>query len=313
MPHKHKRKRGDDDADFNLPPTQKARSLPVTLKSSKIEKNGKNGKNAKNAKNAKAPAVTHDAPISKGKKGKGKDNDVPRAFRRLMSVAHGKKVRSGLDDGHDGKTAKETISQDLKIRPGEDMRAFAFRVNASLPVAGLAKKTVIKDGKDEAGFKVMRTKKERKMHKLYDQWRAEEEKIQDQREEELEQAAEREADGDEGGMSAKAQAELNEATSKRKKKKSGRGQGEEDPWLELKKKRGEAKVGLHDTAKAPPELNKSVKRLKVAGGAGVDVANVPKASGSLRRREELQAVRADVVDAYRKIREHEQAKLNSRT
>lgn len=227
-------------------------------------------------------------------------------------MAHGKKVRSGLDDGKDGKTAKETISQDLKIRPGEDMRAFAFRVNASLPVAGLAKKTVIKDGKDEAGFKVMRTKKERKMHKLYDQWRAEDEKIKDQREEELEQAAEREVDGDEGGMSAKAQAELDEATSKRKKKKSGRGQAEEDPWLELKKKRAEAKVGLHDTAKAPPELNKNVKRLKVAGGAGVDVANIPKASGSLRRREELQAVRADVVDAYRKIREHEQAKLNGR-
>ncbi|KAH6987302.1 hypothetical protein BKA56DRAFT_576561 [Ilyonectria sp. MPI-CAGE-AT-0026] len=309
MPHKHKRKRGDDEAEFNLPPSQKARSLPVTLRSSKHAKDQKNTKNGKNGKN---PAPVQDSPKLRGKKARGKDNDAPRAFRRLMSVANGKKVRSGLDDGNDGKSVAKEVSQDLKIRPGEDMRSFAFRVNAALPVAGLAKKTVIKDGKDEAGFKVVRTRKERKMHKLYDQWRAEDQKIKDQREEEAAQAAEREIDDEGAGMTALATAELEEATSKRKKKKSGRGKAEEDPWLELKKKRAEAKVGLHDTAQAPPELNKKViKQLKVRGAA-VEVDNIPKSAGSLRRREELQAVRADVVDAYRKIREHEQAKLNGR-
>ncbi|KAF7542764.1 hypothetical protein G7Z17_g11305 [Cylindrodendrum hubeiense] len=312
MPHKHKRKRGDDESEFNLPPSQKARSLPVSLKSSKHTKDVKNGKNGKNGKNAKTPAPVQEDLKPKGKKARGKDNDVPRAFRRLMSVANGKRVRSGLDDGNEGKTVAKETSEELKILPGEDMRSFSFRVNAALPVAGLAKKTVIKDGKDEAGFKVLRTRKERKMHKLYDQWRAEDEKIKDQREEEAAQDAERE--DDEGvGMTAKAAAELEEATSSRKKKKkAGRGPAEEDPWLELKKKRAEAKVGLHDTAKAPPELNKKViKQLKVRGAA-VEVDNIPKSAGSLRRREELQGVRAEVVDAYRKIREHEQAKLNKK-
>jgi hypothetical protein len=40
-----------------------------------------------------------------------------------------------------------------------------------------------------------------------------------------------------------------------------------------------------------------------------NVGNIPKTAGSLKRREELQEARADVLEAYRKIREHEQAKL----
>lgn len=228
-----------------------------------------------------------------------------------MAVAKGKKLRSGLDDGDSGKTIAKKVDADgqpLKIRPGEDLRSFASRVDAAMPVAGLTKKTVIKDGKDEAGIKIYRTRKERNMHKLYDQWRAEERKIQDKREEELDEAEQREVDDEAGGIAAMARAELEEATSKRKKKKAGRGK-DDDPWLELKKKRAEARVGLHDTAQAPPELNKKIKQLQV-DGAAVNVANVPKSAGSLRRREQLQEARAEVVDAYRKIREHEQAKLN---
>ncbi|KAI5461062.1 hypothetical protein BGZ63DRAFT_384860 [Mariannaea sp. PMI_226] len=293
MPHKHKRKRGvDNDADFDLPPSQKARPLPVASKKFAAPQTGSKGK----------------------KKGKRTEDDAPRAFRRLMSIASGKKVRSGLDDGRDGKKATKEVDPDaqpLKIRPGEDMRSFAVRVNAALPLSGLTKKTVVQDGKDEAGMKVYRTRKERKMHKLYDQWRAEDRKIKDKKEEELEEAAERELDDDTGGMTALAQAELEEATSNRKKKKKGgRDADDDDPWLQLKKKRAEAKVGLHDTAQAPPELNKNLSKRLQVGGAAVDVENIPKAAGSLRRREELQGVRADVVDAYRKIREHEQAKLS---
>ncbi|KAH6892000.1 hypothetical protein B0T10DRAFT_482775 [Thelonectria olida] len=295
MPHKHKRKRGDDEeADFNLPPTQTARPLPVV--SNKFP--GAQWANPKNMNK---------------KKGRGKDDDAPRAFKRLMAVAQGKKLRSGLDNGDDGKTTARKVDvngQPLKIQPGEDLRSFASRVDAAMPVSGLTKKTVIKDGKDEAGMKVYRTRKERKMHKLYDQWRAEDVKIKDKREEELEEAAERELDDEEaGGMAAVARAELEEATSKSKKKKAGRGKDDDDPWLQLKKKRAEARVGLHDTAQAPPELNKKIKQLQI-NGAAVNVGNIPKSAGSLRRREELEGVRADVVDAYRKIREHEQAKLN---
>ncbi|KAF4469910.1 urease accessory [Fusarium albosuccineum] len=287
MPHKHKRKRGDDEADFNLPPSQRARPLPVG------SKNGTAGKDGQ----------------QKGKKGKKgrKDNDAPRAFRRLMAVAHGKKVRSGLDDGTTDKPTKKETSEELKIRPGEDLRSFAHRVDAALPVAGLTKKTVVKDGKDESGLKVYRTRKEKKMHKLYDQWRAEERKIQDQREEEADEAIGRELDEDPTGTTALAMAELNEATSKRSRRK--RGKVNDDPWAELKKKRAEAKISLHDQAQAPPELNKSTSRQLKVGDATADVGNIPKAAGSLKRREELQEVRADVMEAYRKIREHEQAKL----
>ncbi|KAM5342740.1 hypothetical protein ACJ41O_013706 [Fusarium nematophilum] len=287
MPHKHKRKRGDDEADFDLPPSQRARPLPVTSKNATAGKDGS-------------------AKGKKGKKGRN-DNDAPRAFRRLMAVAQGKRVRSGLDNGDGGKASGKEASQDLKIRPGEDLRSFAHRVDTALPVAGLTKKTVVTDGKDEAGLKIYRTRKEKKMHKLYDQWRAEDRKIKEQREEDADEAIGRELDEDPSGTTALALAELNEATSKKSRRR--RGKVDDDPWAELKKKRAEARVAVHDQAQAPPELNKNTSRQLKVGDAAVNVGNVPKAAGSLKRREELQEIRAGVVDAYRKIREHEQAKL----
>ncbi|KAM0251027.1 hypothetical protein ACHAP5_001907 [Fusarium lateritium] len=302
MPHKHKRKRGDDSGDFNLPPSQKARPLQVGKKSVPDAKGG--GKNGK--KNVTAAESKMDAPV-KAKKGKKahKDNDAPRAFRRLMAVAGGQKVRSGLDDGDDGKSAKQK-AEELKIRPGEDLRAFAQRVDASLPVAGLTKKTTIKDGKDEQGFKVYRTRKERNMHKLYAQWRDEERKIQDQKEEAADEAIGQELDEDPTGQVAIARAILEESTKKRARRKGGK---VDDPWEELKKKRAEAKVALHEQAQAPPELNKNISKPIKIKDAAADVGNIPKAAGSLKRREELQEARAEVLEAYRKIREHEQAKL----
>lgn len=249
--------------------------------------------------------------VKKNKKNRTKDDDAPRAFKRIMAVAGGQRIRSGLDDGSEGKPVQKVVpNPDLKIRPGEDMRSFSARVDASLPVSGLTKKTVIKDGKDEVGLKIYRTRKERKMHKLYDQWRAEDAKIKDSREEKQEIAEQEELDN-EGSTAAIAAAELKDITSKKSKRKRGKAE-DDDPWLELKKKRAEAKVALHEQAQAPPELNKNTSRQLKVGDAMADVANVPKASGSLRRREELQEVRADVVDAYRKIREHEQAKLNGK-
>lgn len=232
-----------------------------------------------------------------------------------MAVAQGRRVRSGLDDGKASKAeAIETTAEAPRIRPGEDMRSFAARVDAALPVSGLTKKTAIKDGKDEVGLKVRRTKKERKMHKLYDQWRAEDVKIKEKREEEQELAAEAELDDNPSGATSSAyKPDADEAPAQKKSRRRRRnGEDEDDPWLELKRQRGEAKVGLHDVAKAPPELHKKTTRQLKVAGAAVDVANVPKASGSLRRREELQVTRNEVVEAYRKIREHEQAKLNAK-
>lgn len=231
-----------------------------------------------------------------------------------MAAAHGKKFRSGLDDGTHGKRTKNQVAPEApKIRPGEDLRAFATRVDAALPVSGLTKKTIVKDGKDEQGMKVWRTRKEIKMHRLYDQWRAEDRKAKERREEELELEAERELENDAAGITSSSafMKDLEQdGSGTKKKRKKRRGNDNDDPWLELKKKRAEVKVGLHDVAQAPPELHrKKFRQLKVKDGAGVDVDGIPKAAGSLRRREELQRERDQVLEAYRKIRDHEQAKL----
>lgn len=230
-----------------------------------------------------------------------------------MAAAQGKKMRSGLDDGVDQKSkpSAEKQQEELKIRPGEDMRSFSARVDAALPVSGLTRKTATKDGKDEQGFKVWRTTKERNMHKLYAQWHEEERKIQERKEEELEEAAERELENDAAGITTSAFMVDQDAGTGKKKKKRKQGK-EEDPWAVLVKKRAEAKKGLHDVVQAPPELHKEKTRHLKVGDASVQVGNIPKASGSLRRREELQAERDDVLEAYRKIREHEQKKLTGK-
>ncbi|KAK1997060.1 hypothetical protein LX36DRAFT_609580 [Colletotrichum falcatum] len=332
MPHKHTR-RDHDPASFDLPPSQIARPLPVQQRSRKAlataAKNGKNGKN---------PKTEHDG--VKKRKSRSKDDDAPRAFKRLMALASGKKQRSGLDNG-------ETVNQKKKaakkaaaagenkdqssghadkpevptIRPGEKMSDFSARVNAALPLSGLVNKTE-RGGKDPLGLKVYKTRKERKMHKLYDQWREEERKIQEQKEEEMEEIAERELDEEINGgtfgnfgQTSAAFYELGQ-DKKKKKKKGKKSKGtdpEEDPWAVLKKMRAEAKVGLHDVAQAPPELHKAGQDKLLVRGAAVDVSNVPKSAGSLRRREELQEIRDQLVSSYRKKKEEKLARLADET
>ncbi|KAG5981276.1 hypothetical protein E4U55_003115 [Claviceps digitariae] len=296
MPHKHKRKRGDENV-YDLSPSEYALPLPVTASK-------RNGIQAIEQPKTKRP-----------RKDRKNNNDAPREFRRLMAFAQGKKTRSGLDNGEtDGskKKTQENRVETPRIKPGEDMRSFSARVNAALPISGLATKTKTKDGKDSLGLKVHRTRKEKKMHKLYDQWRAEERKIQEQREEDRELAEEREAENDASGMFAESGLEdIAQLHGGKKSRKRGKAQ-EDDPWRELLRKRNETKIGLHDVAQAPPELlHKKVRKQLQVGGAVVDVDNIPKAAGSLRRREELQTAREDVLEAYRKIREHEQAKLDA--
>ncbi|KAL7794962.1 hypothetical protein V8C37DRAFT_375068 [Trichoderma ceciliae] len=234
MPHKHKLKKGEFESEFDLPPTENAQPLPVKKQNETATSKGQVEK-----KRVRNP---------------GRDDDTPRAFKRLMAMAGGKKVRTGLDDGHTGgKTTKDTTmaSEKLQIRPGEDLGTFSSRVDAALPVSGLARKTSITaDGKDALGLKVYRTRKERKMHKLYDQWKAEELKIQQRKEEELELIAERDLEDDAAGILTST-AFQNETNNKKKKGSKRRRRIEEDPWLELKRKRAE-KIKIHDVALAPP-------------------------------------------------------------
>ncbi|KAL7922057.1 hypothetical protein ACQKWADRAFT_293318, partial [Trichoderma austrokoningii] len=235
MPHKHKLKKGNDlEPQFNLPPTESARPLPV------IKRNG----------------TTPGKQVAKKRpRSSTKASDTPRAFRRLMAVARGKKIRSGLDDG-DGKQPiqdSNVSSEKLQIRPGENLGAFASRVDAALPVSGLAKKTTARDGKDELGLKIYRTRKERKMHKLYDQWREEERKIQQKKEDELEEIAERDLEDDAAGILTSA-AFQDENTQGIKRKGKKRKHVDEDPWLVLKKLRAEKKPKLYEAPLAPLQL-----------------------------------------------------------
>ncbi|KAL2263001.1 hypothetical protein VTK26DRAFT_8667 [Humicola hyalothermophila] len=307
MPHKHTR-REKDESTFDLPPTQIARPLPPTTISKKKAPPQKTRDDAQKKS------------TKKRKRGAADPDDAPRAFKRLMALSSGKVPRSGLDNGDGGdkgkgkagkKKAKKasdttasepTPAEELKIRPGERLSEFNQRVDAALPISGLVNK-MVKNGKDPLGLKVWRTKKERKMHNMYAEWREIDRKIKERREEERELAEEREMENEALGVSWKL--ELEAQGKKKKKGKRARyigeaGDPEGDPWEEIKKKRGEAKVGIHDVAQAPPELKLPRKNLLVRG-ATVAVDEIPKAAGSLRQREELQGIRQEIVANYRKM------------
>ncbi|KAL1842679.1 hypothetical protein VTJ49DRAFT_4458 [Mycothermus thermophilus] len=316
MPHKHTR-REKDESTFDLPPTQIARPLPPTT----ISKNKTAAKKAADKKAIDATKKTG----QKRKRGAKDPDDAPRAFKRLMALTEGKIPRNNLDNGDapsSGKgnkkkaktattsTTSETPSkEELKIRPGESLAEFNRRVDAALPVSGLAHK-MVKNGKDPLGLKVWRTLKERKMHNMYAEWREMDRKIRERREEEQELEEEREMEREmELGVSWKLELEGAEGAGGKKKKNKKKGKraryiGEEagpegDPWEEVKKRRGEGKVGLNDVAQAPPELKLPKKTL--IRGATVQVENIPKSAGSLRQREELQNIRESVVASYRKM------------
>ncbi|KAI0024548.1 hypothetical protein F4780DRAFT_725786 [Xylariomycetidae sp. FL0641] len=316
MPHKHTR-RTQDPSTFDLPPTQVAKSLPVRDQ----QKDGK-----------RKSSDTQGSKNLKRKRGASQKDDTPRAFKRLMAYADGKKPRSGLDNGDVPKrknkkgNAKPEASGVVEtkpkaevptIRPGERMSEFAARVDASLPITGLIGKSV-KGNKDPLGLKPWRTLKEKKMHKLYDEWREEERKIKEKREEEMELAAEKELEDEENGVSWKLNMPQSIGGGKKKKKKAKStkylgevGDEEEDPWEALRKKRGETRPGLHDVAEAPPELHAKLPKKLTVRGAAVEVDGIPKAAGSLRRREELQSVRDDVVASYRKLMSEKRPSLHT--
>lgn len=199
-----------------------------------------------------------------------------------MNLAQGKKIKSGLDDGttntkHQRKTkcvknaqkdmdsVQDTSAADVAptIRPGEKMSDFSARVDASLPLSGLVTKTV-KEGKDPLGFKVRRTKKERQMHKLYDEWREEDKKIKEKRQEVMDEEEERQLDEDLANGSWKDWTkdyshDIEGASgdkTKRKKKKKGKKRKavQEDQWNSSNKHHVEPRRGLHDIADAPPNL-----------------------------------------------------------
>ncbi|KAK3327282.1 hypothetical protein B0T19DRAFT_421285 [Cercophora scortea] len=331
MPHKHKRN-VKDLTTFDLDPSQHAKPLPVTTVSKR--------KAADKNKGVAPPERKGDDPprkkdLKRKSNGDGIQDDAPRAFKRLMAFAGGRKTRDGLDDGNGKMSKKERAAKNaaldeaeakaatskkepkpkpghgLTIMPGERLSEFNSRVDQALPILGLVGKSKV--GKDPLGLKIKRTKKEKKMHKMYDEWRVEDAKRKEKmEEEEEEEREEREMENDALGVTWKLDLEDQQQGKKKKKSKGGkkligedRGK-EEDPWVEIIKKRGETKIGLHDVAKAPPDLRKAPPKLLVRGAA-VEVNDIPKAAGSLRQREELQGVRDDVVAGYRLMMEERRA------
>ncbi|RFU28090.1 hypothetical protein B7463_g8258, partial [Scytalidium lignicola] len=322
MPHKHTRK-GDSKSTADLPPSVIAKPLPVSKSAAAngiftSELNVNKRANKKRKRNA------------------DKDDDTPKAFMRLMAFKEGKRLPKALDDGvrlkkkkkggrneNDNaevevEVEKEPQAETLTIKPGERMSEFAARVNAALPVSGLISKT-LRGGKDPLGLKVARTKTEKKMHKMYDEWREQERKIKEKRMEALDLAEAEELDEEDGRVVWKADLDAakpqNGSGKKKKGKKRGKllgevDDGEDDPWAAIKKMRGEEKIGLHDIVQAPPTFSTIPKeKFKVKEGAMVKVSDVPKASGSLRRREELGEVRASIVESYRQMMKENRAKL----
>jgi hypothetical protein len=286
MPHKHKRKRGSDDAaEFNLPPSTRAVALPVN-KPKAVVTNDDDDSAPKRSNKRRKP--------SKPKASQQQTflDDTPKQFARLMAFTQGKKLRRGLDDGTrapkqkkkpsqaagstksttlDTAHAPEAIAETeqaakqstaLKIQPGERLSDFALRVDQSLPLSQVPKHSTRAPTIEGVKEKTYLTKHNKRLARMQAQWREEEEKIKEKREEKDE---ERDDQREEDGL---LWMDVEEARlgKKGKKKRSGR---EGDIWAELERKRredGKDEVGrlgglnAKTAVQAPPVL-KGVKNM----------------------------------------------------
>ncbi|KAI6245614.1 hypothetical protein HI914_06030 [Erysiphe necator] len=269
MPKKHTRKGEISKSLVNLPPTQLAKPLPVN-------------KSARSNGIFSSEVNPVKKPNKKRKRKNTAEDDTPKAFLRLMSIKQGKKLPKALDDGietiHDKKKrkyskdeAKQQIqkkiseSESLKIRPGEKMSEFGARVDAALPVKGLINRSTRK-GLNTIGSKYSQTRMEKRMHKMYDQWRLEESRRKEYKLKMLEIAEEEEMDED-GQVKWKIDI-LTNPKGKKSKRKSKRknflgeiDDGEDDPWAQILKTRGETKIGMHDVAQAPPTFSNLPRKI----------------------------------------------------
>jgi len=289
MPHKHKRRRLNGDADVDLPPSSIAKPLPV----GKI-RNEASKKTSRKLQNAY------------------KDNDTPKAFVRLLNFRKTGRGISGLDNGDSTATkskSKEPSNTDATsnpsdqapqvptILPGESISDFSARVDRTLPVVGLATR-----GKKVEGIPDHRvTKHERRLKRIQGNWRKEDARLKAKAEEEQELAEEEEAE--ERELWEERNREVLARKGKKMKRKLVVGEvpdDDDDPWAILKKR--DKPRALTDVVQAPPTF-KSLPRekFKIRDGAKVDVADVPIKAGSLRRREELAETRKDVIARYRQM------------
>jgi uncharacterized protein YeaC (DUF1315 family) len=310
-----------------------AKSLPVREQQAKPKPGKKPQPQEKpKGKPSKGPATS--------RRKNATDNDTPKAFQRLMQYANTGKRPSGLETGEkkqdnkkrkreaadtqdtsskktapakpqktestDDKEAKKAEAKKAmpKILPGERLADFAARVDREMPLSAMTKSN--NSGAPKVRDHKM-TKHEKHLRRLQAGWREDEAKI---REREQAEREEREAEMEEQLEILKeweAEARGGKAKKKvpkKKKKADGAedsGDDDPDPWAKLKKRDKERQANPFDVAQAPPQLTKPKEVFKVRGGARVDVANVPNAVGSLRRREELASERKNIVEEYRRL------------
>jgi hypothetical protein len=220
------------------------------------------------------------------------------------------KARAGANDKNGAEEAEEQDTVDSeaqpqaipKIMPGEKLSDFAQRVNQALPLSGLQK-----SGKKVEGLKDHRvTRHEKKLKRLQKGWREEEARIREKEAEERELAEEEQDEQDAMWEDKTVDFPTAGKSGKNKKGKKKLRAGEvdlkeEDPWKKLTRER-EQRKGLHDVVQAPPTFDRVPREIfKVKNGAKVNVGNVPNASGSLRKREELGEERQTIIDTYRKL------------
>ncbi|PYH91709.1 hypothetical protein BO71DRAFT_486025 [Aspergillus ellipticus CBS 707.79] len=190
-----------------------------------------------------------------------------------------------------------------QILPGEKLSDFAARVDREMPLSAMNRSAKPGQSADLPKVRESRvTKHEKHLKRLQAQWRKDDKEILGK------EAAEREEREEEMDEQLQLWKEWKvEAGQGRAKKKGGGGgkkaEEDPDPWAKLKKRdrMNNKQVNPLDVVQAPPQLTKPREIFKVRGGARVDVANVPSAVGSLRRREELATERRTIVEEYRRL------------
>ncbi|KAJ5894071.1 hypothetical protein N7495_005762 [Penicillium taxi] len=341
MPHKHKRREQDDSQFNLPPSMIAKALPVRDLNQPKKQTNGKKQQQKSKQQQQKQVAEGNNKPTNSRRKGAKEDDTPKAFQRLMQFRTTGRRAPSGLETGEkrdkkrkredekEGPSKKSTKAESQqaaeaeakakaklampKILPGEKLSDFSARVDRALPLSQMSKST-LPNGAKNRDHKV--TKHEKHLKRLQAGWRADDIKIKEKEEAEREERAEameeqlelmKEWDLERRGGKAKKKG----AIPKKKKKGANAdadvdihsGDDDPDPWAKLKKRDKERKANVNpfDVAKAPPTLQKPREIFKVRGGAKVDVANVPNAVGSLRRREELAGERRNIVEEYRRL------------
>ena len=181
----------------------------------------------------------------------------------------------------------------LQILPSESLRAFNRRVDASMPIP-------LKGSK---GCKTDLAKSDQKSKKPNPPEEEEEDYSDYLTDSSSTYSLDSHGDPKPKTFRPRTPCPPKKHTPRQKKKLKTRGPSP-DPFAILLEKRGKARFG--ETVEAPPALRvkpKEVLRAPRGVGVRVDVGEIPKAVGSLARREMLAGERRGVVERYRELME----------